>query len=246
MNLVAIIAVVTAYIIKGMCGFANTLIFSSIMSFSNNNINITPTELLIGYPSNIYIAYKEKKSISLKFWLPLSLLVLAGIIPGTLFLKFGNAELLKVLFGISIVCISIEMFLREKSNTKKQGSKLILSIIGILSGILCGLFGIGALLAAYMSRTTSDNKEFKGNLCVVFLIENTFRIGLYLYTGIINLMIIKDALILLPFMFIGLKIGFFLSDKISERNVKKIVILLLMLSGFSLILNNIFSIINLL
>ena len=246
MNLVAILAVATAYIIKGMCGFANTLIFSSIMSFSSNNINITPTELLIGYPSNIYIAYKERKSISLKLWLPLSLLVLAGIIPGTLFLKFGNAELLKIFFGISIVCISIEMFLREKSNIKKQSSKVLLCIIGILSGILCGLFGIGAFLAAYMSRTTSDNKAFKGNLCVVFLIENTFRICLYLYTGIINLMIIKDALILLPFMFIGLKIGFFFSDKISEKNVKKIVIFLLLLSGLSLIISNIFSIINLL
>ncbi len=242
MNLIAIIAVLTAYIIKGMCGFANTLIFSSIMSFSTDNINITPTELLIGYPSNIYIAFKERKSISLKTWLPLAILVIAGIMPGVFFLKRGNTELLKVFFGLSIVLISIEMYFREKSKEKNQSSKFTLAIIGILSGMLCGLFGIGAFLAAYISRTTSNTKEFKGNLCMVFLVENSFRIILYIYTGIINLTILKDALLLLPFMFVGIVTGMFLSNKISEKHIKTIVILLLMISGLSLIINNISSI----
>lgn len=242
MNSLTVIAVISAYIIKGMCGFANTLIFSSIMSFSSNNINITPTELLIGYPSNIYIAFKERKSISLNKWLPLAILVIVGVIPGTLFLKSGNTSLLKILFGFSIIFISLEMYFREKSSKKKQNSKILLSIIGIISGILCGLFGIGAFLAAYMSRTTSNTNEFKGNICIVFLIENTFRVILYSCTGIINLMIIKDVLFLFPFMFIGLKIGFILSNKVSEKHVKKIIILLLILSGFSLIITNISSI----
>lgn len=239
MSIISILAVISAYIVKGMCGFANTLVFSSIMSFSANNINITPTELLIGYPSNIYIAFKERKSISLKVWLPLAILVIAGVIPGTLFLKWTNAELLKIIFGLLIVLISIEMYFREKSNKKKHSSKIVLTVIGIISGMLCGLFGIGAFLAAYISRTTSSTNSFKGNICIVFLIENTFRVILYSCTGIINLTIIKDALLLLPFMFVGLKSGMFLSNKISEKRVKKIIILLLMLSGFSLILNNI-------
>ncbi len=244
MNLIAIIAVITAYIVKGMCGFANTLIFGSIMSFSSNTINITPTELLVGYPSNIYIAYKERKSISLKLWLPLAILVIIGIIPGTLFLKFENAELLKIFFGFSIICISIEMFLREKYNKITQSSKIVLAVIGLISGMLCGLFGIGAFLAAYMSRVTSDIKKFKGNLCIVFFIENTFRICLYLYMGILNFIVLKDALLLIPFMFIGLKTGLFFSNRISEKNAKNIVILLLMLSGFSLIINNLASLIS--
>lgn len=239
MNIIAIIATISAYIVKGMCGFANTLIFSSIMSFSANNINITPTELLVGYPSNIFIAIKERKCLSVKVWLPLSLLVIAGIIPGTLFLKIGDSEFLKVFFGFSIVLISIEMLLREMQHEKKTSSKIILTIIGVISGILCGLFGIGAFLAAYINRTTSNQNEFKGNLCVVFLIENTFRLILYFITGIINIRILKDALLLIPFMLLGLYIGTILSKKISERFVKKLVIILLMCSGVSLILNNI-------
>lgn len=242
MNLIFIIAVIIAYIVKGMCGFANTLVFNSVMSFSTNPINITPIELIIGYPANIYIAFKERKSLSLKLWLPLALLVLAGIIPGTLFLKLGQSEILKVFLGFAIILISLEMFLRERQTKKHKSSKIILTVIGIMSGILCGLFGIGAFLAAYMNRTTENNKEFKGNLCIVFLIENSFRIILYICTGIINSSILKTSIFLIPFMFIGLLTGMFLSNKINEKLIRQIVIILLFFSGISIIAANIHSI----
>lgn len=32
-HLLAIVAVICAYVVKGLCGFANTLIFTSILSF---------------------------------------------------------------------------------------------------------------------------------------------------------------------------------------------------------------------
>ena len=79
------------------------------MSFGNNNRNISPAELLLGYPTNVIMAWKERRSIQWKICIPLSALVIAGSIPG------------------------------------------------ILSGLLCGLYGIGALLGAYVSRVTEDS-----------------------------------------------------------------------------------------
>ena len=75
-------AAVCAYFVKGLCGFANTLVFSTILSFSTNNVNISPVELVLGLPSNIMISYKERKSVQWKVCLPLSGLVLLGDIPG--------------------------------------------------------------------------------------------------------------------------------------------------------------------
>ena len=53
--------------------------------------------------------------------------------------------------------------------------------------VLVDRFGVGALLAAYMSRVTDDSSAFRGNLCVVFIVENTFRIVMYSIVGIITL-----------------------------------------------------------
>lgn len=238
MDYLIIIAVICAFIVKGLCGFANTLVFTTILSFKTDHINITPLELLVGYLSNLIIALKSRHSISAEIYLPLSLLVIIGSIPGTIFLKNGNVQLIKIIFGFVIVFLGIEMLLRGYKKRSYATSSLILSIIGIVAGILCGLYGIGALLPTYVSRTTNDDASFKGNLCIVFLVENTFRIILYTITGIININLLTDAFGLLPFMLLGLFIGIALSKVFEEKHIKKIVILMLIFSGLSLIINN--------
>lgn len=232
------IATVCAFFVKGLCGFANTLVFTTILSFGNNNINISPVELILGYPTNAILAYKERKSIKWSICLPLAILVIAGSIPGILFLKNTDTGVIKIIFGFVIVLIGIEMLLRELQTKKVKQSKVILVTIGVLSGLLCGLYGIGALLGAYVNRVTDDSRAFKANICVVFLIENTFRIVLYVIWGIITFDIIKQAVILVPCMLIGLLLGMFSGKVLDEKIVKKLVIVMLIISGVALVINS--------
>lgn len=233
-----IIATVCAFFVKGLCGFANTLVFTTILSFGNNNINISPVELLLGYPANVILAWKERKSINWSICLPLAAMVIIGSIPGVLFLKNVDTGMIKILFGVVIVLIALEMLLRELRPGKGKQSKFVLTIIGLLSGVLCGLYGIGALLGAYVNRVTDDSRAFKANICVVFFVENTFRIILYSIWGIITLDILRQALILLPFVLMGLVLGMLSSKVLNEKIVKRIVIIMLMISGIALIINS--------
>ena len=84
-----------------------------------------------------------------------------GNIPGTMLLKSGDAVVIKLLFGVVVMSLGIEMFFREYHKSQKKSSPVILGLIGLLSGLLCGLFGIEVLLAAYISRRTKDNHEFR-------------------------------------------------------------------------------------
>ena len=227
-------AAVCAYFVKGLCGFANTLVFSTILSFSTNNVNISPVELVLGLPSNIMISYKERKSVQWKVCLPLAGLVLLGDIPGILLLKNTNTQVIKGIFGFVIIAIGVEMLLREYMRKTKK-SQLLLITVGILSGILCGLYGLGALLAAYMGRVTDNSSSFKGNLCIVFLIDNLFRLVMYGVTGIITLATLKQSVVLFPFMALGLFLGMKGSSFLDEKKIKKLVIIMLILSGVSLI-----------
>lgn len=236
---ILILATVIAFFIKGLVGFANTLVFNSILSFSINIIDITPIEVILGYPSNAIIVWKKRKELNPKIWIPLSILVMVGTIPGVFLLKSGNVRLIKVLFGIMVLGIGIEMLTRQYQVKKKESSKKVLFIIGVISGIMCGLFGVGALLAAYIGRTTNNSDAFKGNLCIVFLIENTFRIAIYLLNGIITLPMLITVLKLMPFMLIGLFLGMKSSDLIAERFVKKMIIIFLIISGSALIIMNV-------
>lgn len=240
-----IIATLVAFFIKGLCGFANTLIFNGILSYTANNINISPLEVVLGYPSNIILVWKERKFLNWKIWLPLTALVVAGSIPGIFLLKHTDVGLLKVIFGIAVIVIGVEMLFREMKNNSKRsnrtsgGSKMVLVLIGIISGLLCGLYGVGALLAAYVSRVVENSHEFKANICVVFVVENTIRIILYAVTGILTLAVLKQVVILIPFMLAAVFLGMKSSSVLNEKVIKKIVIVLLILSGIVLIINNI-------
>lgn len=233
-----ILATLVAFYIKGLCGFANTLVFTSILGFGANNVNISPVELVLGYPTNLILAWNNRRSLKKRVYIPLSVLVLAGSIPGAFLLKNMDAQYIKIFFGVVVILIGIEMFFRENSKGKMGESKWILGIIGVLSGLLCGLFGIGALLAAYVGRVTETGDEFKANISAVFLVENTFRIILYSAIGVITLSSIKQSFLLFPLMILGLFAGMKSGRILDDKIVKKLVIALLILSGIVLIAKN--------
>ncbi|XME04453.1 sulfite exporter TauE/SafE family protein (plasmid) [Lachnospiraceae bacterium C1.1] len=233
-----IIATFVAFFIKGLCGFANTLVFTSILGFGVNNINISPIELILGYPTNLIMTWKNRNKLNKMIFIPLSVLVLAGSIPGAFMLKNIDVRYIKMTFGIVVVLIGIEMFLRELNILHIKQSKFILGFIGILSGVLCGLFGIGALLAAYVGRVAKDSDEFKANISAVFIVENTFRIILYCILEIITLSSLKQAVLMMPFMLAGLFAGMKSCRYLREKFVKQMVIVLLIISGIMLVIKS--------
>ncbi len=231
-------AAVCAFFVKGLCGFANTLVFTTILSFAVDNASISPVELLLGYPSNLILLWRERRSIRWKLCLPLAALVAAGSVPGILFLKNADAGVTKVIFGTVIVLLGLEMLLREYRPKKARQSQAVLAAVGVLSGLLCGLYGVGALLGAYLSRVTEDSASFKANICVVFLVENTLRIFLYALWGILTVDILKRAALLIPCMLAGLGLGMLSGRVLDEKLVRKCVTVMLTLSGAALILNS--------
>lgn len=233
-----IIAAVAAFFVKGLCGFANTLVFTSVLGFGINNVNISPVDLILGYPANLIMIWKNRKKLNPKVCVPLIVIVLAGSIPGAFLLKAADAKYLKILFGAVVVFIGAEMLLNDAGKIRLRDSKITLTVIGLLLGIFCGLFGVGALLAAYIGRVAKTSDEFKGNISAVFAAENTFRILTYSILGVITLQSLKQVLLMVPFMLLGLFAGMKSAKYLDERKSRKLVIILLILSGFILIINN--------
>ena len=232
-----IIATLCGYFVKGLCGFANTLVLSSILSYRTNTIDITPVDLFMSVPTNAIMTWKERKNLDWSMCVPLTLLLLAGSIPGILFLKNADAGFVKIIFGIWVIVIGLDSLL-SKDGYKGRPSKWQLLLIGIISGIGCGVFGVGALLSAYVSRSTRDSHAFKGNICFVFFAENSVRMIIYICYGIITMATVKKALVLIPFMLIGLFAGMKSSSVLDEKAAKKIVIVMLIISGVALIISN--------
>ena len=234
------ISALCAFFVKGLCGFANTLVLISMLSFSGtDNIDISPVDLLIGLPPNAIMTVKERKNIQWKvIKLPI-ILVLLGDILGALFLREFDASILKIVCGGVIALVGIEMLLREMKLYQIVESKWVLVFVSVLSGMLFGLFGIGALLSAYVSRVTKDSHAFKANMCAIFLAENIFRLPMYIFLKIFTLESLKWTVYILPAMLAGLFLGMLAAKKLNEKVAKRVVIIMLILSGVAMILTNV-------
>ena len=151
-----VIAAVTAYFIKGLCGFANTLVLTSILSFGAANANISPIDLLLGYPANLILTWNNRRRLDAKVWLPLAALVLAGSLPGALLLKHVDARAIKLVFGVVVIGLGTEMLTREFSQRRARASKWMLAVIGVAAGESKVEAIHAALLGGYLDVLVTD------------------------------------------------------------------------------------------
>lgn len=233
-----IAATLISSFIKGVCGFANTLVFTSMLNFTADPVRITPVGLILSWPGNLVMCWKERRSIPWRFSLLVCLLVAAGMVPGILLLKSVDSGLIKLGFGVVIMLLALDMMIREKRPAKKETSRAGLLFVGILSGLLCGLYGIGALISVCFSRISKDMSAFKGGMCFVFSVENTLRLILYAVMGVITLESLWMGALMMPLMFLGLWMGMRLSSRMDERLVRRSVLIMLLVSGAALVWSN--------
>ncbi len=232
-------AVTLAFVVKGITGFGNTLVINPLFSLVVSNKVTTPVDLLFSMPANAFVGFRLRRSINWKVVAPLSLMLFIGNIPGVLFLKFGSDRLVRVFLGL--VTIGLAFDIRgwpKQRGTARRANRFVLLAIGVLSGVLSGLFGIAAFLLSYVRRTTDNPDAFRADLCCVFFTDNLFRLALYIATGIVTAEVLRTALTLMPFVALGLWIGFLLCRKMKPQAVTRAMVWLLLISGGVLVAQN--------
>ena len=232
------LSVLAGYFVKGVAGFGNTLVVTGVMAFSRTNAELTPVELLLCVPTNLTLAYVHRRSIDWKLALPPLLMTLAGDALGVLLLSRVDVTAMKLVFGAVLILLGLEGCWRVRRQVSGRTHPALMAALGVASGVLCGLFGVGALLAAYFARVTEDDASYKGSMCMIFAVENLFRVVAYALTGLLTAATLKNAAMLLPFMAAGLALGMKCSGKMNVRVMKTVVNVLLMVSGVALLVTN--------
>ncbi len=243
-NLIIYTVVFLAFFLKGVAGFGNTLILNGTLSFFRENRFITPMDLLLGFPVNIYLVIREWKYIQFRIVLPLLVSILAGSIPGILLLGSVNDRILKSILALVLIMISIDFFFKKgQKDLSEKEMKYLIPFTGFVSGILMGLYGIGVLIPAVLSRTGLERRNFRGTVCFIFSIESMIRIAAYVYTGIISREILILFISLLPFAAAGVLAGRIADKQIDDNLLRKIIVAVLFVSAVFLLFKNRFGII---
>ncbi len=228
-----------AYTVKGLVGFGNPLISAPLLSMRLDNVVITPGTLLMDIPVNGYLTWKNRRSVDWRRVLPLLAAMVAGVVPGTLLLRYSLPWVLKTVLGVVVVGLGIEMATRRGSGgetREKTGWRQYL--VAFFSGMCAGLYGISMFIVAYLQRTARDYSQFKGSMCCLFFGENVFRLCVYLAAGLIGREVLFFALASLPAAALSMVLSGWLGRRLDQKKLMPAAIALFILGGVSIIVKS--------
>jgi len=158
-----------------------------------------------------------------------------GTVVGTYMLASFKSDILKKLFGVFIIAYALKMLFWNKTNVKEPKNYIGI-IAGFFGGTLGGLFSTGGPpVVIYLNKKTCDRRIFRATIIFYFLIVNSWQFAVYCYTGLITTDVLKFILYLLPAFVAGNLIGAFLHVKLNDVLFNRIVAIILLITGTSIL-----------
>ncbi len=194
-------------------------------------------------------------------WRDGNLRVLLGLLPtsalglwlGSLVLVTGDVSWLKRLLGALIVGSGVWFLLVEKARGRasgqdpgdpsamgdhttplslQRGSVWLSLPVGLASGTLAGLFGMGGPpVIMFLKKYRLDKGAFRATILWYFLILSVFRGPIYAQAGILTVRELHAALWLLPASLLGMVLGMTSHRRMSEWHFGTAVSILLIILG---------------
>jgi uncharacterized membrane protein YfcA len=152
--------------IRGFLGFGSGLITIPILSYLYSPVFAMVFNIAIEIPATIYLTYVGAKSCKFKEISPMFFAMMLTIPIGTIFLVSVNEQLIKII--MSILVIFFVLLIASGWKLKATVTKYVLTISGVISGLMQGATGMGGppYATVLLSKGDSDNVT-RGNILIM-------------------------------------------------------------------------------
>jgi uncharacterized membrane protein YfcA len=230
-----VVAAFAGGFVSGFSGFAMGLVVSGVWLHI-----ITPIQtaaLIAGYGllTQGYGILKLRQALNWRKIWPLTLGTTIGIPIGVILLNYINPVYLRFGVGVLLVLYTIYGLARPAFRPMKIGAAADIGI-GVANGLVGGLTGLGGIVSTISCQWRGWTRDaqravFQPVLFAAFVVIS-ISMGI---TGTFTTETLKLYGLGLPFMLAGIWSGFKLYGKIDDETFRKAVLVLLLLSGLSLI-----------
>jgi len=195
--------------------------------------------LLVNLPAELWVVWESRREIAWRQVLTLFLGIAVGIPVGAWMLHIGDPSiLLPVLGGLLVVVGSL--FLAGRGWRPRRLPSWAAPPVGLVSGILTGLFGTGGPpLIFYYQLSGAEKRVFRGNLMAIFMLMTLVRVPSYAALGLITPPRFWSSAAVFPAVLLGAVIGHHVHISLDERTFRRLVSAALVLIGAVLLLRSV-------
>ena len=219
----------------GIAGFAMGLVVSGIWLHI-----LTPIQtaaLIVGYAllAQTYSIWKLRQAMSWRKVAPFIIGGAVGVPIGALSLTYINPVHLRIGVGVLLVLYSVYGLAKPALKPVQGGVPTDLGI-GFLNGLLGGLTGLGGIIVTVWVQLRGWPKDVQRIVFqpVILAAQGMTAVSLA-FAGAYNAETIKLYLYGLPALAAGIWIGLKLYGKLDEAGFRKVILVLLLVSGVSLV-----------
>ncbi|MBK9285629.1 MAG: sulfite exporter TauE/SafE family protein [Sphingobacteriaceae bacterium] len=228
--IVFILLALLAEILGTVGGFGSSLLFVPLAGVYFDFHSVLGITAVFHVFSNLSKIALFRSGINKKIIIQIGIPAIIFVALGAFLSNSINSNILELILGVFLILFSLLLIIFKKFKVKSSFKNSILS--GILSGFTAGLLGTGgAIRGLFLSALNLNMEIFVATSAVIDLGVDITRSVVYGIHGYIHQHDLYLIGILFFVSFIGSYLGKLIMKKISQTQFKKIVLVLILLTG---------------
>ena len=231
------LAIVFAYTIFGISGFGSTIIAVPILAHWLPVTYLVPLMVLLDMSAAILIGSKSREHVSREEIKRLVPVMFVGFVLGVTLLVKVDPDTLRVALGLFAVAVGVHGIVNPVLHSTI--SKWWSIPAGLVGGSIATVFGAGGpIYATYLGGRLHDKNQVRSTVSTLISISAFSRAVLYAIGGLLlHWTIFAGMAVLAPFVWLGLKAGSRIHTGLTQAQMRRVVGLLLVGTGGSLLLH---------
>jgi uncharacterized protein len=222
--------------VAGLSGFAFGLVAASLWLYILTPLQSATLIVAFGLIVHGYSVWKLRHALDWRRLLPFVIGAAIGVPAGVTLLAWSDPRSVRIAVGIFLVLYSLYVFFRPPFKLAIDGGVGADTAVGFVNGVLGGLTGLAGILVTIWCGLRGWPKDvqratFQPVAVAVFLMTAIW-LGA---TGTVTAETLRFFLIGLPGVLVGTWLGLKLFGKIDEAMFRKVVLVLLFMSGAMLL-----------
>jgi hypothetical protein len=223
-----------AYTVRGIAGFGSGLIAIPLLALSFPLTLVVPLVVLLDFVGSAGQGVRNRALVSWRDLAPLLPFTVLGVLAALYLMDTLDAVVLRRSLGVFVLVYA----LYQLSPLPAVRTTRLSSVpYGALGGLVGTLFGTGGpFYVIYLSMRGLDKGALRASFATWFVIDGALRLGGYAAFGFLSADTLLKAAVALPVAVLGLLLGGRIHTTVSQQSFRRVISILLLVSGCGLLL----------